>query len=162
MFKIKKASLIILILLSSLLFSGCASKVGFASTPVKNSEFIKSKSDLENQYSDIKEYDRFFASPTETPTLQELEGLWGKPTTEKRWVGYITNFAIGAGLTASGLIAYPFLALIVALNPIPSEKYTWEKGNYKITAKGRSDLLVGYDKRIFQQGIYIIEKCGSI
>ena len=148
MVKAIKVNLVFLLLLSSFMLGGCATKAHFSNTPVNNAEFTKSMTVLEHDYSDIKEYDRFFASPSEAPTLQELEELWGKSTTEKRWGVYALNIALGAGLVATGVLTYPFLAAIFVLNPTPPEEYVWKKGNYEIVATGRNDALVGYEKRI--------------
>ena len=142
----KRINLSLLIVLTSLILSGCATKAHFNNTPTSDSEFTKSLPTLEQEYSDIKEFDRLFASPEEAPKAQELKDLWGEPKTEKRWGLYSLGLAIGAGIVAMGY--WPLAVIAIAFNPTPPEKYAWEKGNYEITATGRNDAWVGYEKRI--------------
>ncbi len=140
-----KLNLLSIILSISLIFSGCASKVNFAHTPVKQEDFTKSKVVLEQEYSDIDEYTRMLATPSNRPKMQELEGLWGKATVETKWTGYIFSTTI---VVAGAVIVTPLLLLLLAINPKPVHSYTWDKGNYTIKASETSDALSGYESRM--------------
>lgn len=148
MINIRKISLIIMIVISSFVLSGCASKANFNHTPVHESEFKKNIGVLEAEYSDIEKYDRIFASPTDVPKLEELEKKWGKAETEMQWTHSFINIGMMAGFAVSGLVSVPIAVGIGLFTAIPHEKYTWQKGDYKIVAYGRSELFYGFEKRV--------------
>ncbi|MFZ5522828.1 MAG: hypothetical protein ACOY9D_01925 [Pseudomonadota bacterium] len=128
---------------------GCATTAEFNSTPKNASEFTKEKSYLVSNYSDIVKYDRTFASPEDAPPVQKLEKIWGEPNKiEKRWGDFVLGFGLGVGLVSTGYLSYPLLAVVYIMNPYPQEKYVWNKGDYEVTAFGRSEVLTRYEKRI--------------
>lgn len=53
-----------------------------------------------------------------------------------------------SAMVAAVIFINPVFLLVVAMQPIPSEEYIWEKGNYRISAVGRNDALVKYENRI--------------
>lgn len=130
------------------MLSGCSTTANFSHTPSDSSEFKKDISELKRNYSDIEEYDRMFASPETAPTKDDLEKLWGTPATRKNWGVFALNFGLCVGLVSAGYLTYPVMAAVYLMNPIPTEEYVWEKGNYQIVAQGRSDAFVRYEKRI--------------
>ena len=147
MFKFKLISFFLVF--SFLLSSGCSTTQTFSHTPVNNQDFTKSLSTLKQEYSDIEKFDRTFGSPASAPTKQSLEKLWGTPDkTKKDWLSYAFGFGLGAGLTYIGFFTVPLFGAITLLAPTPREDYIWQKGNYEITAIGRSDALVKYEDRI--------------
>jgi hypothetical protein len=139
------SKILLLFLTIVLIFSGCASKANFSHTPVKQADFLKPIETLKQEYSDIEEYDRFFASPEEAARLEELEKMWGEPKKEVRWIEY----GLGLGLiTACTLFLYPICAISLVFQPMPREDYVWEKGDYTITAFSRNGIYVKYEDRI--------------
>lgn len=135
----------VVLICSSLILNGCASTAHFNNTPVEESEFYKDLDYLRAKYSDIDEYDRTIASPKSAPTKNELDEMWGEPKTEKYWGAHLFFSALAAWNVAMG---YPLFLLVFVGTPTPSENYVWEKGDYSISATGRNDLMVGYEKRI--------------
>lgn len=132
----------------STFMSGCSTTANFARTPVESTEFTKSLDDLKKAYSDIEKYDRTFASPASAPREKDLEGVWGEPTVKKKWGEFLTGLGLLTGMAAAGWVSYPIIAALYLNDPVPREEYTWNKGNYEITAAGRSDAFVLYEKRI--------------
>ena len=140
-----KRNLFVFISVVSLLFSGCSSKANFAHTPTKQADFTKPMETLKQEYSDIEEYDRIFASPKNAPKLAELEEKWGEPEKTTQWLGF--GFSIGV-LIACAVVVSPAMLTLYLLNPMPSEQYTWKKGNYTINAQGRKGAFVRYEETI--------------
>ena len=137
------------ILISLLAMGGCATTAEFNNTPKEASEFSKEKSYLESHYSDIDKYDRTFAPPTDAPPIHKLEEMWGEPNKkEKRWGEFIFSIGVGIGMVAAGYVSYPVLAVFYVMVPYPQEKYIWNKGNYEVTAFGRSDIFTRYEERM--------------
>ena len=147
MLKFKLASSFLVF--SFLLTSGCSTTQTFSHTPVNSQDFTKSLSTLKQEYSDIETFDRTFGSPASAPLKQSLEKLWGTPDkTEKDWLNYILGLGLGVGLTYAGFLTFPIVGVVILTAPTPRKNYIWQKGNYEITAKGRSDVFVKYEDRI--------------
>jgi len=128
---------------------GCATNAELNNTPKDISEFTKEKTYLEGKYSDITKYDRIFGSPYDAPSVQKLEAIWGKPSKiEKRWIEYVFGWGISIGFIATGYVSYPVIAIVHMVTPYPQEKYIWAKGDYEITASGRSEMFTRYEDRI--------------
>ncbi len=128
--------------------SGCSAKQGFSHTPTEEAEFYKPLGELKQNYSDIEEYDRILARPSSSPKKDDLQKKWGEPEVKKKWIRYLAEVGLCVGLAVGGWISYPALGAIYLLAPTPQEEYVWKKGNYEITAQGRSDIFVGYEERI--------------
>jgi hypothetical protein len=144
-FKLAPSILVLFLLLSS----GCSTTQTFSHTPISNQDFTKSFSTLKQEYSDIEKFDRTFGSPASAPPKQSLEELWGPPNkTKKHWLNYLWGLGLGAGLTYAGLITAPLFGVVVLITPTPYKEYIWQKGNYEITVKGRSDIFVKYEDHI--------------
>lgn len=145
-----------------LLVCGCASTSNFDNTPIEEAEFHKSYSQLKKDYSDIEMYERTFSSPSKSAPKKDLEELWGEAHTEKKWGEFLFGTGVGLGLVASGYMSFPLFALVYSIYPMPSEEYTWEKGNFLITAHGRRDAYVRYEPRIhnweWKEGAVLEEK----
>ncbi len=140
---------VVLMGLACFILGGCASTANFSNTPKEASAFTKSQAELERDYSDIKKYDRGFASPTDSPSAEELVKLWGEPSAKRRyWGGYALGFGAGLALVATGYATYPVMAIAYLISPRPAEEYKWQKGNYEIVAVSRSDAVVRYEHRI--------------
>lgn len=139
-------NIVLLLIILTLLLNGCASKVNFAHTPVKEKEFTRDMKSLQEEYSDINEYDRIFAGPQNAPTLKELTKKWGKPEVNTRWVEYGFGTSV---LVACAIFINPLCLVGVALQPRPLETYVWEKGHYTINAVGVRGMLVKYEDRIY-------------
>ena len=137
----------IILLLTILMFflNGCATKVNFAHTPVKDKDFIMKMESLRENYSDINEYDRIFAFPQNKPTLKELTKKWGEPKVNTKWLEYGFGTSI---LVACAIFINPICLVGLAIQPRPNKQYVWEKGNYTINAIGRRGMLVKYEDRI--------------
>lgn len=130
----------------SLSLCACATTSRFDSTPTEEVDFLKDRPYLMSRYADINKYDRFFAGPEEAPPVEDIEKLWGQPSSmEKRWVQYTLSIGLAAVAVSVG---YPVAASVFFLAPHPQENYVWNKGNYQITAYGRRDLLTRYERRI--------------
>ena len=145
MLKLLNIKILLLFLSVSLIFNGCASKVNFAHTPVSQADFTKPMKTLKQEYSDIEEYDRIFASPQNTPELSELKSLWGEPEENTKWTEYILGNTL---VVALAVVVNPIMLGVIVLNPLPRKEYVWHKGNYTIEIIERKGLLVGYDDRV--------------
>ena len=121
---------------------------GFGHTPTDPAEFYKPLDELKRNYSDIGEYYRTVSWPTDAPQKDDLQALWGEPEVKKKWGSFLGTIGLCIGLTAVGWLSYPVLGAVVLLSPVPNEEYVWKKGNYEITANGRADVFVDYEKRI--------------
>jgi len=140
----------VLLLIPLVTLTACTATRGFTDTPVDDAEFSKEYRQLKEEYADIENYERWFASPASSPHISDLVEIWGEPdTTRKRWFSYL--LVVGGLYALSTLDDYPksFIPIVFALQPVPREKYTWEKAKHKITVYGRNDLYVKYDKRMF-------------
>ena len=142
-----KINILLLFLISSLIFSGCASKANFTNTPVKQIEFTKNIETLKQDYSDINKYNASFVLPQNTPKVEELEKMWGEPEKTKQWFEF--GFFTGVVILMSAFGTPAFLAVYL-FQPMPRENYVWKKGDYTISAEGANSIYVGYEKRMFQ------------
>ena len=134
-----------ILIVASIIFNGCASKVNFVHTPTKSEDFYKPMSTLKQEYSDIEEYDRIFASPQNTPELSELKSLWGEPEVDTKWTEYFLSKTL---VIALAVVVNPIMLGVIVLNPLPRKEYVWHKGNYNIEVVERKGLLVGYEERV--------------
>jgi len=94
-------------------------------------------------------YESWFCYPENSPNVSELISAWGEPEKiKKRWIEY--GLSLSLLLFLGTLDDYPneYLPLVFAFSPLPKETYTWNKGNYEITAIGRNDAWVKYQKRM--------------
>jgi hypothetical protein len=145
----RSAANVVLMGLACFVLGGCASTANFSNTPKEASAFTKSRAELERDYSDIQKYDRVFASPTDSPSAEELVKLWGEPSAKRRyWGGYALGFGAGLALVAAGYATYPVIAVAYLISPRSAEEYIWQKGNYEIAAVSRGDAVVRYEQRI--------------
>lgn len=81
--------------------------------------------------------------------MKELEKKWGTPKEKHTgWVLFLLDLVAEFAIVASGYLTLPAAAGMNVLQPLPQEKYVWEKGNYKITAYGVRNAMTRYEKRI--------------
>ncbi len=145
----RSAANVVLIGLACFVLGGCASTANFNNTPNEASAFTKSRAELERDYSDIKKYDRGFASPSDSPSAEELVKLWGEPSAKRRyWGGYALGVGLSLAVVAAGYATYPVMAVAYLISPTPAEEYIWQKGNYEISAVSHSGAIVRYEQRI--------------
>lgn len=135
-----KISFYSIILLISL--AGCVQKIPFNSIPQNEEDFFLSKSEIIENYADIKKYHPNYLEPSlRRPTFVELREKWNDPNFSKK-----EYFKLGVGYGGSLGLAYimaqgfdPVLSSILVgslfiTNPRPLETYTWKKGKYRIDA----------------------------
>ena len=60
----------------------------------------------------------------------------------------MVGVGLSLGFVSTGYLSYPFLAIVYIMHPYPQKTYMWTKGNYQVTAIGRSELLTRYEERI--------------
>lgn len=137
-----------LVMVMPLLGGGCASTASFSALPIDEAEFQAPLTELKKDYADIEKYDRMFSAPSDAPRASELAALWGEPKVEKRWGEYIFVNGLGIGLAAGGYLTYPLVAGLILLFPLPQEDHIWNKGDYEIVARVRTDAYVRYEERM--------------
>ncbi|MGE5894107.1 MAG: hypothetical protein ACM34I_08645 [bacterium] len=129
---------------------GCAGSLGVI--PKSDEEFTKPISELQQQYPDITSFMPEIGkkSGLDCVPISEVREQWGDPDKVdiKWWWSPFTYGTLGA-ITGGVITADPlaFLAaetLVVAMFPLPTRIYTWEKGDYSIEATVDLSFLCFY------------------
>jgi len=138
---------IILIILSSLVFTGCASKRNFAELPKDAADFKLPAKSLEQKYPEINLYKKGSFKLGRCSPVEQLEEKWGKPDEVNTvWMQVpllVLPIIFIDGVTTGGLIG---TAMVYGMAPKQPQHYIWKKGNYSIDAYVGVDIFCDYEK----------------
>jgi hypothetical protein len=124
--------------LSVSILSGCITTVQIQKLPTTAEAFQMPPDKLRAEYPEIAEYEKTFRGfVVNTPYSKQLISAWGEPDQKK--TGWEYPVTMGATLVGCGFLFGPVPALItagmvVAIRPLPYEKYYWRKDHYCIEA----------------------------
>jgi len=138
---------ILLVVISSFLFSGCAAKRDFSQLPNGVSDFKLPVKTLEEKYPEINLYKIGKPKIGWCTPVEQLEAQWGAPDEiNKVWV-QLPAMALPIffldGVTTGGLIG---AGVVYTMIPKQPEHYIWKKGNYSIDAYVGTAIFCDYEK----------------
>lgn len=141
--------LLFLVILSSIVFTGCASKRNFAELPEATEDFRLPARSLEQKYPEINSYKAGNSKFGWCTPVKQLEQKWGVPDEINTvWV-QVPALALPIffldGITTGGLVG---AVMVYTMTPKQPEHYIWKKGNYSIDAFVGVNIFCDYEKHV--------------
>jgi len=140
---------VLLVVISSFLFTGCAAKRDFGQLPKELSDFELPVKTLEEKYPEINLYKIGKPKIGWCTSVEQLVAQWGAPDEiNKVWV-QIPALALPIffldGVTTGGLIG---AGIVYTMTPKQPEHYIWKKGKYSIDAYVTTDVFCDYEAHV--------------
>ncbi len=128
------------VILLCVLLTGCITSKNFESLPRDAADFQLSYEQLAQKYPEVPLYGKKFRGFTANmPPSCDLIEVWGKPEVEKtdHWffpqMG-LTLAVVSVALNTTPVVIAETAAIVLAIRPVPPQKYVWYKENYCIEA----------------------------
>ena len=139
--------LLFLVVISSIVFTGCASKRDFAQLPEGAADFKLPVESLEQKFPEINLYKLGKAKIGWCTPVKQLMEKWGEPDeVNTEWMQLpllVAPIVLADGITTGGLITG---GIVVAMIPKQPQHYIWKKGNYSIDAYVGTAIFCDYEK----------------
>ena len=148
-----------LVVVSLLIFNGCASKRNFSQLPADDVDFKLPVKVLEEKFPEIKLYKAGEPRFGWCTSVEQLEEKWGAPDEINTvWVQVpllVAPIVFIDGITTGGVIA---AGIVYTITPKQPQHYIWKKGNYSIDAYVVTDILCDYEKYVMYWDWSEVEK----
>lgn len=141
--------LLFVVVVSLLVFNGCAAKRDFAQLPHEDADFKLPVKALEEKFTEINLYKKGNFKFGWCTSVEQLEEKWGTPDEVNTvWVQVpllVAPIAFIDGITTGGVIV---AGVVYTMTPKQPQHYIWKKGNYSIDAYVVTDIFCGYEKHV--------------
>lgn len=141
--------LFFLVIISLLVFNGCASKRDFSQLPNEDADFKLSVKTLEEKFTEINLYQKGNSKFGWCTSVEQLEEKWGAPDEVNTvWAQIpllVAPIVFIDGITTGGVIA---AGIVYTMTPKQPQHYIWKKGNYSIDAYVVTDIFCDYEKYV--------------